>query len=90
VVFGVKFLRDMIQRDHSYAKVVQAAVDKYAPDALLAITPADEQVQRFLTAGEDPWVTPRFAQDSLRKKLKVVGLSMSLPEVPPAPTPAQN
>lgn len=85
VVFGVKFLRDMIQRDHAYAKVVQAAVEKYAPPALLAITPADEQVQRFLAEGQDPWFTPRFAQDSLRKKLKVVGLSMNLPEVPPAP-----
>ncbi|MGH2506824.1 MAG: ribonucleotide-diphosphate reductase subunit beta [Ktedonobacteraceae bacterium] len=88
VVFGVKFLRDMIQRDHAYAKVVQTAVEKYAPNALLAITPPDEQVQRILTAGEDPWFTPRFAQDSLRKKLKVVGLSMSLPEVPPAPAAA--
>lgn len=88
VVFGVKFLRDMIQRDHAYAKVVQEAVEKYASPALLAITPAEEQVQRILSAGDDPWFTPRFAQDSLRKKLKVVGLSMPLPEVPPPPTPA--
>ncbi len=85
VVFGVKFLRDMVQRDHSYAQVIQAAIEKYAPRALTAITPADEQVQRFLEMHEDPWVTPRFAVDSLRKKLKVVGLSMALPEVPPAP-----
>ena len=85
VVFGVKFLRDMVQRDHAYAKVVQAAVEKYAQRALTAITPADEQIPNILAAGEDPWVTPRFAQDSLRKKLKVVGLSMSLPEVPPPP-----
>lgn len=85
VVFGVKFLRDMIQRDHAYAKVVQAAVEHYAPTALRAITPADEQIPRILAMGEDPWLTPRFAQDSLRKKLKVVGLSMSLPEVPPPP-----
>ncbi len=90
VVFGVKFLRDMIQRDHTHAKVVQAAIEKYAPTALLAITPPDEQITRILEAGEDPWFTPRFAQDSLRKKLKVVGLSMSIPEVPPAPVSAQN
>ncbi|MGH2479254.1 MAG: ribonucleotide-diphosphate reductase subunit beta [Ktedonobacteraceae bacterium] len=85
VVFGVKFLRDMIQRDHAYAKVVQGAVERYAPTALSAITPGDEQIPQILAAGEDPWLTPRFAQDSLRKKLKVVGLSMGLPEVPPAP-----
>lgn len=85
VVFGVKFLRDMVQRDHAYAQTIQAAIEKYAPRALKAITPADEQVARFLEAHEDPWVTPRFALDSLRKKLKVVGLSMALPEVPPVP-----
>lgn len=86
VVFGVKFLRDMVQRDHTYARVVQAAVEKYAQRALTAITPGDEQIPHILAAGEDPWITPRFAQDSLRKKLKVVGLSMALPEVPPPPT----
>ena len=87
VVFGVKFLRDMVQRDHACAKVVQAAVEKYAPTALSAITPAEEQIQNILAMGEDPWATPRFAQDSLRKKLKVVGLSMPLPQVPPPPHP---
>lgn len=85
VVFGVKFLRDMIQRDHAYAKVVQAAVEKYAPTALSAITPGDEMVPQIQARGEDPWITPRFAVESLRKKLKVVGLSMPLPEVPPPP-----
>lgn len=85
VVFGVKFLRDMVQHDHAHAKVIQAAVEKYAPRALAAITPAEERTSQILAQGEDPWVTPRFAVDSLRKKLKVVGLSMALPEVPPAP-----
>jgi ribonucleoside-diphosphate reductase beta chain len=85
VVFGVKFLRDMIQHDPAYAQVVQSAIDKYAPRALTAITPANEQIERILERHEDPWATPRFALDSLRKKLKVVGLSMTLPEVPPLP-----
>lgn len=85
VVFGVKFLRDIVQREHTYAKVVQAAIEKYVPRALTAISVADDQVPQFLAQGQDPWVTPRFAVDSLRKKLKVVGLSMPLPEVPPIP-----
>lgn len=85
VVFGVKFLRDMIGRDRAYAQVVQTTVEQYATQALSAITPTEEQIQNILDIGEDPWATPRFAQDSLRKKLKVVGLSMPLPEVPPPP-----
>src|SRR5579859_4530757 len=85
VVFGVKFLRDMIHRDNAYAHVVDAAIDRYAPRALTAIAPDASQVPNILAAGQDPWATPRFAIDSLRKKLKVVGLSMPLPEVPPVP-----
>src|SRR5437763_2009472 len=51
VVFGVKFLRDMIQRDNANAKVVHAAIEKYAPTAIEAISPAPEQVQRMLANG---------------------------------------
>lgn len=90
VVFGVKFLRDMIQRDNAYARAVQQAIEKYAATALQAITPAEEQAARLIEDGQDPWATPRFAVESLRKKLKVVGLSMPLPEVPAPPPPAQS
>src|SRR6266849_284106 len=85
VVFGVKFLREMIQRDAAYARVVHDAVEKYAPTALAAIAPAPEQVQNILAAGSDPWMTPRYAEESLAKKLKVVGLSMKLPTLPVPP-----
>src|SRR5438128_65030 len=76
VVFGVKFLRDMIQQDKANARVVHDAIEKYAQTAIEAISPAQEQVANILAAGQDPWVTPRYAQDSLRKKLKVIGLEM--------------
>ena len=85
VVFGVKFLRDMVQQDAANAKVVQAAIDKYAPVALTALTPADEYIPNILAMQADPWITPRYALDSLRKKVKVIGLSMELPKVPPPP-----
>src|SRR5438132_11245104 len=85
VVFGVKFLREMIQRDAAYARVVHDAVEKYAPTALAAIAPAPEQVQNILAAGDDPWMTPLYAEESLAKKLKVVGLSMKLPTLPLPP-----
>ena len=85
VVFGVKFLREMIQRDKAYANVIHAAINKYAPIAIAAIMPAQQQVQQTLAIGEDPWVTPRYGVESLGKKLKVIGMSMKLPEVPPPP-----
>jgi ribonucleoside-diphosphate reductase beta chain len=85
VVFGVKFLREMIQQDASNARVVHDAIEKYTPIALEGITPAQEQIQRMLANGEDPWMTPRYAQESLAKKLKVIGLKMELPPLPPLP-----
>lgn len=87
VVFGVKFLRDMIHRDNAYAHVVDAAIDKYAPIAIRAISPNPDMIPRILSMGGDPWVSPRYAMDSLTKKLRVIGLRISakLPEVPPPP-----
>ena len=85
VVFGVKFLREMIQQDKANARVVHDAITKYAQTAIEAITPGQEQIANMLSQGIDPWTTPRYAQDSLRKKLKVIGLEMELPTVPPPP-----
>lgn len=86
VIFGVKFLRDMIARDRSHANVVHDTIIKYAPTAIKAISPAEEDIPRILAGGEDPWITPRYAVESLRKKLKVVGLAMSLPTIPAPPS----
>jgi ribonucleoside-diphosphate reductase beta chain len=82
VIFGVKFLRDMLQRDPAYARVVQATVEKYATTAVQATMPTSVQIAYLTSQNLDPWVTPRFAQESLRKKLKVVGLNMNVPDVP--------
>src|ERR1700680_187516 len=90
VVFGVKFLRDMIRRDNAHAHVVDAAIDKYAPIAIRGISPHPDMVPRILSMGGDPWVSPRYAMDSLAKKLRVIGLRISakLPEIPPPPASA--
>jgi ribonucleoside-diphosphate reductase beta chain len=87
VVFGVKFLRDMVQRDAANARTVYATVEKFGPPGITSLTPRDEAIPQILAMGGDPWQTPRYALDSLRKKLKVIGLSMdsSLPKVPPPP-----
>ncbi|RAQ96449.1 ribonucleotide-diphosphate reductase subunit beta [Thermogemmatispora tikiterensis] len=85
VLFGVKFLRDMIQQDHERAQIVYAAVQKYLPTALAGLTPPEREIPQYLAARVDPWQTPRYAIESLRKKLKGIGLSMELPSVPPPP-----
>lgn len=85
VVFGVKFLRDRIQQDATHAKTIHDTIARLAPIALEALSPDPAQVPQIIAQGGDPWLTPRYAQESLKKKLKVIGLSMNVPAVPGMP-----
>ena len=82
VLFGVRFLRDMLQHDASYARVISDAINYYAPIAFEGLTFPDELIQRMLAEGDDPWKSFRYGRDSLRKKLKVIGLEIELPGIP--------
>ncbi|HLG63738.1 MAG TPA: ribonucleotide-diphosphate reductase subunit beta [Ktedonosporobacter sp.] len=86
VLFGVKFLRDMLQEDASYKDVVLDAIQLYAPVALDALAPVESSIPDALARHEDPWQTQRYGFSSLTKKLKVIGLNVELPAVPPLPT----
>jgi len=86
VLFGVKFLRDMLQEKSAYANVIQAAVQSYAPAAIAALAPDEATIALALERREDPWLTQRYGQGSLAKKLKVMGLRLELPEVPAPPS----
>ncbi|GCE29306.1 hypothetical protein KDA_47900 [Dictyobacter alpinus] len=85
VLFGVKFLRDMLQQDPAYGEVIQAAIQRYAPAALGALAPDASELPTLLARREDPWLTQRYGQASLTKKLKVIGLNIEVPTVKPAP-----
>ena len=86
VLFGVKFLRDMLQQDPAYGEVIQAAIQTYAPAAIEALAPDQASIPAQLAKREDPWITQRYGQHSLAKKMKVIGLRMPLPTVPPPPS----
>lgn len=85
VLFGVRFLRDMLQRDPTSANVMRRALSIYAPLALEGLTLPTEIIQRMLAEGDDPWKSFRYGRDSLRKKLKVIGLEIELPDIPALP-----
>ncbi|MBA2679920.1 MAG: ribonucleotide-diphosphate reductase subunit beta [Ktedonobacteraceae bacterium] len=82
VIFGVKVLRDMIQEDPMQAYVVQRAIETYAPVALDALAPVDAFIPLMLERHEDPWEAQRYGLESLRKKLKVIGLNIEVPALP--------
>jgi ribonucleoside-diphosphate reductase beta chain len=87
IIFGVKFLREMLARDAKYASVVANVINMYGPGAIMGLIGSDEEVQLALANGRDPWETARYGANSLRKKLKVIGLEMNLDwlEVPAPP-----
>ncbi len=85
VLFGVKLLRDMLQQDAAYGEVIRTAIHTYAPAAIDALAPKEADIPDLLIRHEDPWLTQRYGQNSLAKKLKVIGLSMELPVVPSPP-----
>ncbi len=37
--------------------------------------------QQMVPGGEDPWVAPLYGLESLRKKLKVIGIQVTLPAI---------
>jgi ribonucleoside-diphosphate reductase beta chain len=78
VLFGVRFLRDMIQQDRHYADVVVSTIQKHLPTVrqTLYLQEVDRELMRQL--GEDPDDVMRYGMDSLRKKLKVMGLPQTL------------
>jgi ribonucleoside-diphosphate reductase beta chain len=74
VLFGVKFLRDMVQEVPAYGNVIRQTIDNWMPKIheILYLS----EFQRNLTAslGEDPDEIITFGMASLRKKLKVIGI----------------
>jgi ribonucleoside-diphosphate reductase beta chain len=85
VLFGLKILRDLLQEDDAFVKVIQKAINTYAPAAIAALGPDEASIPALLANHEDPWLTQRYGHASLVKKLKVIGLSMELPTVPLPP-----
>lgn len=86
VIFGLKFLRDMLTEHEAYKHIIEQTLMRLAPVALAALTPSQEMCAWKLSTKEDPWITPRYGRESLRKKLKLMGLQFELPSVPPPPS----
>ena len=86
VLFGIKFLRDMLQEDAGNAEIIEEAISTYAPVAIDALAPTESSLSEMIDKGEDPWVTQRYGHTSLAKKLKVIGLrNVELPHLPSPP-----
>ncbi|HEY7356784.1 MAG TPA: hypothetical protein VH590_09970, partial [Ktedonobacterales bacterium] len=81
VLFGMAFLRRMAQQDARYGRLVEAVVRRHAPLVWEALGPIPSMIPMILEQGGNPYETQEFAFHSLRKKLRVMGLSTDLPAV---------
>ncbi len=81
VLFGVAFLRKMREQDARYGRLVEEVVRRHAPMVWDALGPNPSMIPHILAEGGNPHETQEFAFQSLRKKLRVMGLSTDLPAV---------
>ncbi|MBV8822814.1 MAG: ribonucleotide-diphosphate reductase subunit beta [Ktedonobacteraceae bacterium] len=75
VLFGVKFLRDMVQESAGFAVIIRNTIARYMPEIHATLYGSDAQRTVMASLGEDPDDVLNFGLNSLRKKLKVIGIT---------------
>jgi ribonucleoside-diphosphate reductase beta chain len=75
VLFGVRFLRDMVQQNPAYADVIRNTISRWMPQIHETLYLSEFQRALLASFGEDPDEIMNFGMNSLRKKLKVIGVA---------------
>jgi len=75
ILFGVKFLRDMVQQNAAYADVIRNTITRWMPQIRETLYLSEFQRALLVSFGEDPDEITEFGMSSLRKKLKVIGVA---------------
>lgn len=87
VLFGVKFLYDMVQGDNQYAYRIVDFINQLLPGLYDFGRPSPEIMLNYLKNGEDIDWTPKFYASSLRRKLRAMGIHANIPDPTPTPIP---
>jgi ribonucleoside-diphosphate reductase beta chain len=74
VNFGVRFLKEMVERDRNNAQIIQGTLMRVVPIALSVMEPPGGDMSYFdpLPYGPDDLIA--FAYESLEKRLRVIGV----------------
>lgn len=89
VLFGVKFLYDMVQSDNQYAYRIVDFLNPLLPGLYDFGRPRAEYIPGMLQAGQDVDWTPKFYASSLRRKLRAIGIHADIPDPKPTPIPPE-
>jgi ribonucleoside-diphosphate reductase beta chain len=87
VLFGVKFLYDMVQASDKYAYRIVDFINRLLPDLYLNGRPLPELIPMMLQTGQDIDFSPKFYASALRRKLRAMGIQASIPDPQPTPIP---
>lgn len=74
VLFGVKFLREAVQQNPSHAAIIRNTIARWIPQIHQTLYLPEMQRMVLTAFGEDPNDIINFGMNSLRKKLKVIGV----------------
>ncbi len=75
VLCGVKFLRDMVQQNPDLVDIIRNTISRWMPQMKETLHLPEPQRAALMFFGEDPDDVMHFGMNSLRKKLKVIGVS---------------
>ena len=89
VLFGVKFLYDMVQSDNQYAYRIIDFLNPLLPGLYDFGRPRAEYIPGMLKQGQDLDWTPKFYASSLRRKLRAIGIHADIPDPKPTPIPPE-
>ena len=78
VGFGVKFLKEMVDKDRHFADVIQGALARIVPISLSVIEPPGGDMSYFDPLPYGPDDLTNFAFNSLSKRLNVIGVELAL------------
>ena len=75
ILFGVRFLRDMLQQNPAYADIIRSTIARWMPQIHETLYLSEFQRAVLVAFQEDPDDVINFGMNSLRKKLKVIGVT---------------
>ena len=87
VLFGVKFLYDMVQSGDKYAYRIVDFINKLLPQMYESGRPLPEMLPMYLQTGQDVDFAPKFYASALRRKLRAMGIQANIPEPKPMEIP---
>ncbi len=78
VLFGVKFLREIVAKHPIYAEVIHNTIARWMPQIRGTLSLTEFQRAFIASVGNDPDHAVTFGINSLRKKLRVIGIDSNI------------